>query len=131
MVSTDPISDMLTRIRNAAGVNKNEVTLPHSKIKEDIARILVASGYVRSVNVSDAGGSKQLNLAIAGEGQLSQITAIKRLSRPGRRIYVGADGIPTVKRGRGMVVVSTSQGIMTGSEAAGKKLGGELICEVY
>jgi small subunit ribosomal protein S8 len=131
MVSTDPISDMLARIRNAARVNKNEVTLPHSKIKEDVAKILVSSGYLKSVNVDEAEGRKRLSLGIAADDQSSQITEISRLSRPGRRIYVATKEIPTVKRGRGIVIISTSQGIMTGAEAANQKLGGELICEVY
>ena len=131
MVSTDPISDMLTRIRNAASVNKHEVILPHSKIKEDVAKILAASGYLKSVNRSQAGGRLQLNLEISDEDRPSQITSIKRLSSPGRRVYVAAKEIPTVKRGRGIVIISTSKGLMTGADAASKKLGGELICEVY
>ncbi|MEX0881794.1 MAG: 30S ribosomal protein S8 [Candidatus Saccharimonadales bacterium] len=131
MVSTDPISDMLARIRNAARVNRNGVSLPHSKIKEDVAKILFTSGYLKSVNRTQAGGRLQLSLEIADEDRPSQITSIKRLSRPGRRVYVGAKEIPTVKRGRGIVIISTSKGVMTGNEAASKKLGGELICEVY
>jgi len=131
MVSTDPISDMLARIRNAARVNRNEVYLPHSKIKEDVAKILMANGYLRSVNRNQSGGRLQLALTIADEDQPSQITSIKRLSRPGRRVYVGANGIPTVKRGRGIIIISTSNGLMSGTEAAAKKLGGELICEIY
>ena len=131
MVSTDPISDMLARIRNAAGVNKNQIILPYSKIKEDVAKILAANGYLKSVNIDETGGRHQLSLEIATEDHPSQITAIKRLSRPGRRAYVGTKEIPIVKRGRGIVIISTSQGLMTGIEAANKKLGGELICEVY
>lgn len=131
MVSTDPVSDMLARIRNAARVNKNEVTLPHSKLKEDVARILVSSGFIKSVNRSQSGGRSQLRIEIADEDLPSKITSIKRLSSPGRRVYVAAKEIPIVKRGRGMVIISTSKGLMTGAEAAAKKLGGELICEVY
>ncbi|MBI4033740.1 30S ribosomal protein S8 [Candidatus Saccharibacteria bacterium] len=128
---TDPISDMLTRIRNAAGVNSREVNLPYSKIKEDVAKILVTSGYLKSANRAQAGGRLQLSLEIADEDRPSSITSIKRLSRPGRRLYVGSKEIPAVKRGRGIVIISTSKGIMTGDEAAKKRLGGELICEVY
>ena len=131
MVSTDPISDMLARILNAARVNRNEVIMPHSKIKEDVAKILVANGYIKSVSRSQTGERLQLNLLIADEDLPSQITSIKRLSSPGRRVYVAAKEIPTVKRGRGIVIVSTSRGLMTGAEAVAKKLGGELICEVY
>ena len=131
MVSTDPISDMLARIRNAARVNRNEVSLPYSGIKENVAKILVANGYLKSANRNQSGGYLQLNLEIADEDRSSQITSIRRLSRPGRRLYVGANEIPTVKRGRGIVIISTSKGLMTGDEASTKKLGGELICEVY
>lgn len=131
MVSTDPISDMLARIRNAASVNRKEVSLPHSSIKENVAKILVANGYLKSVNRNQSGERLQLSLEIADDDQPSQITAIRRLSRPGRRVYVGANEIPTVKRGRGIVILSTSKGLMTGAEASTKKLGGELICEIY
>jgi small subunit ribosomal protein S8 len=122
---------MLTRIRNADLVNKTEVALPHSKIKEDVARLLAANHYIRSVKVEEVSGRKRLVLAISETNEPGQITSIKRLSSPGRRSYVKAKEIPVVKRGRGIVIISTSQGLMTGSEAAGKKLGGELICEVY
>lgn len=131
MVSTDPISDMLTRIRNADLVNKSDVTLPYSKIKEDVARLLADNHYIRSVKVEEISGRKRLLLLISDTNEPGQITSIKRLSRPGRRAYVKAKEIPTVKRGRGMIIISTSQGLMTGAEAAGKKLGGELVCEVY
>ena len=131
MVSTDPISDMLTRIRNADRVSKRDITLPYSKIKEDVAKILAANGYILSVKTEETGGRKKLALAISDTDQPGQITSIKRLSRPGRRSYAKTKEIPQVKRGRGIIIVSTSQGLMTGSEAAGKKLGGELICEVY
>lgn len=131
MVSTDPISDMLARIRNAAAVNMDEVSLPHSNIKEDVARILVANGYLSAVKVNENDGRKKLDLKINPDNLPSQITSIKRLSRPGRRVYVAAKEIPTIKRGRGIVIISTSKGIMTGSEAATQKIGGELICEVY
>jgi small subunit ribosomal protein S8 len=131
MVSTDPISDMFTRIRNAALVNKADVDVPYSKIKEDIAKILVASGFLQEAKVSESAGRKVLSIAINGQNQPANITSVKRLSRPGRRVYVGSQEIPTVKRGRGLVILSTSKGIMTGSEAARNKIGGELICEVY
>src|SRR3990170_3808176 len=103
MTSTDPISDMLSRIRNAGSINRNEVVMPHSKIKEDVAKILMANGYLKSVNRSQTGGRLQLSLSIVDEDRPSQIASIKRLSRPGRRVYVGSKEIPTVKRGRGIV----------------------------
>jgi small subunit ribosomal protein S8 len=130
MVSTDPISDMFTRIRNAIAVNKHEVTMPHSKIKEAVAKILADNGFLTSVSVSD-NDMRTLQITINPESANAAITEIERLSKPGRRLYVGADKIPTVKRGRGIVIVSTSAGVMTGKEAKAKRLGGELIGQVY
>ena len=131
LVSTDPIADMLSRIRNAIAVNKHEVTMPHSNIKEAVARILADNGYISAVNVNQEDGRKNLVVTINSEDESAKITEINRLSRPGRRMYVKSPAVPTVKRGRGIVVISTSGGIMTGREAAKKNLGGELICEVY
>lgn len=130
-MNTDPISDMLTRIRNAISVNKLEINLPHSKLKESVAKILSKNGFLKGVSSSSAEGRKTLNIQINDEHTNSNISSIQRLSRPGRRMYVSADKIPTVKRGRGIVIVSTSSGLMTGKEAKTKHLGGELICEVY
>ncbi len=131
MQSTDPIADMLSRIRNAIAVNKNEVSLPHSKLKETIARLLASSGYLVSAKPDGEGKDKRLNIVINDETASATITSIKRLSSPGRRQYVAADEIPTVRRGRGMVIISTSQGVMSGQDARTKHLGGELICEIY
>jgi small subunit ribosomal protein S8 len=131
MVSTDPISDMFTRIRNAIAVNKNELSLPHSKIKETVAKILADNGFLKEIKVENGGLHKNLHIVINDEDANSTITEIDRLSRPGRRVYVGADKIPNVKRGRGIVIVSTSAGVMTGQEAKTKRLGGELIGQVY
>jgi small subunit ribosomal protein S8 len=131
MVSTDPISDMFTRIRNAIAVNKNELSLPHSKIKETVAKILADNGFLKDVSVENGGLHKNLHIVINDEDTNATITEIARLSRPGRRMYVGADQIPNVKRGRGIVIVSTSAGVMTGHEAKTKRLGGELIGQVY
>jgi small subunit ribosomal protein S8 len=131
MVSTDPIADMLTRIRNAAAVNKAEVSMPHSKIKQTLAEVLAKSNFVSAVEVFGEGGFKTLRVRINGRGENSNITEIERLSKPGRRLYSTASKIPAVKRGRGIVVISTSKGIMTGDEAKKAGLGGELICRVY
>jgi small subunit ribosomal protein S8 len=122
---------MLSRLRNAIAVNKQQVSLPHSKVKETIARILADNGFVSSVKVDTEDDRKQLIITINSEDESAKITEINRLSRPGRRLYVKSPAVPTVKRGRGIVVISTSHGIMTGREAAAKNLGGELICEVY
>ena|SRR5579872_4678076 len=128
---TDPIADMISRIRNAMAVGQSKVVLPSSKTKEQVAKVLVASGFLSDVKVSTGDKFKELEIVINEDGQSSRITSIKRLSRPGQRRYVKAGNIPKVRRGRGMVVVSTSQGIMAGDDAKAKKLGGELVCEVY
>ena len=130
-ITTDPIADMLSRIRNAAIVNHTEVSLPHSKTKETVAKILVDSGFLAGVQANDDNGKKMLVIKVNNEDEPSKITSISRLSRPGRRMYVKATAIPKVRSGRGIVVISTSHGIMTGQQAASKHLGGELICEVY
>lgn len=131
MTSTDPIADMLTRIRNASQVRKNEVVLPHSKSKQAVAELLQKSGFIDSVSVTDASIGKTLKIVINAEGTSSRITEIKRLSTPGRRHYVASKEIPTIMRGRGVVIVSTSKGLMTGYDAKKQGVGGELICQVY
>lgn len=130
-VSTDPIADMLTRIRNAISVRKHEVTMPHSKMKEAVARLLQKNKFVDGVTVSDATVGKTLTVVINAEGTNARITEIDRVSKPGRREYVRSENIPTVKRGRGIVIVSTSKGLMTGADAKKQGVGGELVCKVY
>jgi small subunit ribosomal protein S8 len=129
--TTDPIADMLTRIRNAILVRKSEVTLPHSNIKESVARLLKDSNFVDNVSVSADKVGKLLTVRINGEDSNARITEIVRLSKPGRRYYVNAKEIPTVMRGRGVIIISTSKGLMTGDQAKTEKVGGELICKVY
>ncbi len=129
--TTDPIADMFTRIRNAIAVRKNEVSLPHSNIKESVARLLQESNFVDRVEVKDAPVGKTLTVKINDESASPRITEIVRLSKPGRRYYVNAKEIPVVMRGRGLVIVSTSRGLMTGDRAKAEKVGGELICKVY
>jgi small subunit ribosomal protein S8 len=128
--STDPIADMLTRIKNSAMVNKSIVDLPHSKIKEEIARVLKSSRYIVDYGVENDLVGKKLTLTISGDGN-SKITGIKRISKPGRRQYANHTKLPVIKNGRGILIVSTSKGLMTGDKARQQKLGGELICEVY
>jgi small subunit ribosomal protein S8 len=129
--STDPIADMLSRIRNAIAVNKHEVALPHSKVKEAVAKLLKDNRYIEGVAVEKAEVGKTLKLTISQPQANAHITEIVRMSTPGRRYYSSADDIPVVKRGRGIVIVSTSKGLMTGSEAKKQRIGGELICKVY
>jgi small subunit ribosomal protein S8 len=131
IISTDPIADMLTRIRNAIAINAGSVSLPHSKIKETVAKILADNKFIEAVEVTEDAGRKTLVITINNADESARISHIKRLSRPGRRTYVKTTAVPTVRRGRGLVVVSTSAGIMTGEQAKAKNLGGELICEVY
>ena len=133
VISTDPIADMLTRIRNSIAVRKNEVSLPHSNMKERVAKLLKDNDLIESVEVINNEGSieKTLKIVINKPESNPKITEIVRLSKPGRRLYTRADKIPQVKNGRGFIVVSTSQGLMTGFEAKKKGIGGELICKVY
>lgn len=131
MTSTDPIADMLTRIRNAILVRKTEVNLPHSKAKEAVARLLKENNFIDGVTVSDASVGKTMTLTLNAESSNARITEIVRVSKPGRRYYVNSKEIPTVKRGRGIAIVSTSRGVMTGDEAKKQHVGGELICKVY
>ncbi|HEX8226535.1 MAG TPA: 30S ribosomal protein S8 [Candidatus Saccharimonadales bacterium] len=131
ITTTDPIADMLTRIRNAIAVRKGEVVMPHSKAKEAVAKLLKDNGFLSAIRVSDATIGKTLSITINGESENARITEIQRLSKPGRRYYVGAKEIPVVKRGRGVVIVSTSKGMMTGKQAQAQGVGGELICKVY
>jgi small subunit ribosomal protein S8 len=131
MVSTDPIADMLTRIRNAINVRKSEVSMPHSKVKQAVAELLRDNGFVAGVSVADATVGKTLKIVINDETENARITEIVRMSKPGRRAYAGSGDIPTVKRGRGIVIISTSKGLMTGAQAKKQGIGGELICKVY
>lgn len=131
MVSTDPISDMLTRIRNAIAVGKSDISLPYSGIKQSVAELLQKSGFIRGVSADGDGIDKKILIKINDEKENARITEISRLSRPGRRLYAKAGDIPVVKQGRGIVIVSTSRGMMTGDEAKKAKVGGELICKVY
>lgn len=129
--STDPIADMLTRVRNASAVGKNEVRLPNSKLKQTVAEQLKKAGYLEAVKVEKAKPQDELVITIFADGGEAVFTEIERVSKPGRRVYAGVGDIPKVKNGRGIVIVSTSQGVMTGVEAIKQRLGGELICKVY
>ena len=129
--STDPIADLLTRIRNAAMVGKNEVRVPSSKIKKVVAEQLKANKYLTDVKVEAGKPRDTLVITINKPGENSVINEITRMSTPGRRMYVKADEIPKVKSGRGLVLVSTSKGVITGREAVKQRLGGELLLKVY
>jgi len=127
---TDPIADMLTRIRNAYKVRKQEATFPYSKLKMKICEILVREGYLEKVQTNED-KFPQIVVTLKYSGRQGALESIKRISKPGSRCYVQADQLTKVLNGFGVSIVSTSKGIMTGKEARGAKLGGELICEVY
>lgn len=127
---TDPISDMLTRIRNAHGALLPAIELPHSKVKESIATILKKEGYIAEVSV-EGKPLKKLKLKLKYQGKKSVIEGLRRVSSPGLRRYVGATEIPRVRGGLGTAIVSTSQGVMSGTQARKNNLGGELLCYVW
>jgi small subunit ribosomal protein S8 len=127
---TDPISDMLTRIRNAGRALRPTVAVPHSRLKESIANILKKEGYVGEVAV-EGKIPKTINLKLKYQGKKAVIEGLRRVSRPGLRYYVGATEIPRIRGGLGVAIVSTSEGVMTGTQAKRKNLGGELLCYVW
>jgi small subunit ribosomal protein S8 len=127
---TDTISDMLARIRNASRALLPVVELPHSRMKESIATILKKEGYVADV-VIEGTAFKKLKLKLKYQGKKGVIEGLRRVSTPGLRRYVGASEIPRVRSGLGVAVISTSQGLMTGTQARKNNLGGELICYVW
>lgn len=129
--STDPIADLLTRIRNAAMVGKTEVRVPTSKVKKVVAEALKANKYLADVKEEAGKPRGTLVITINKPGENSNINEVTRLSKPGRRVYVKADEIPKVKSGRGLVLISTSKGVITGQQAVKLRLGGELLLKVY
>ncbi|OYX43112.1 30S ribosomal protein S8 [Candidatus Saccharibacteria bacterium 32-49-12] len=129
--STDPIADLLTRIRNAVMVGKNEIRVPSSKLKHTVATELKKAGYLTAVSIEAAKPRDILVVTINEPGENSTINEIQKVSKPGRRVYVAARDIPKVKSGRGVVLVSTSKGVITGQEAAKQRLGGEVLVKVY
>ena len=135
MTSSDPIADMLTRVRNAVTGGQQLVSMPSSKIKVEIAKILHSEGYLDEFEESEADARKTLRLKLkyVGERRARKpvITGIKRVSRPGRRTYVGKTEIPWVRSGMGVSILTTPKGVMTGVRAKQLGVGGELLCEVW
>ena len=131
MVVSDPIADMLTRIRNANQLRYKEVEMPSSKMKEKIARILKEEGFIANYKVSENGAEKQIVLTLKYVKKQRVITGLKRISKPGLRVYAKADEIPSVLNGLGIAIVSTSMGVMTGRDAKKKSLGGEVLAYVW
>lgn len=130
-MNTDPIADMLSRIRNSVLVGKSTVSMPHSKVKEQILDVLKRTGFISDYKVSKATVGQSIDVVLHSDTETAKITNLERVSRPGLRVYKPKRDIPLVMNGRGIVVVSTSQGIMAGHEAKKANIGGEIICKVY
>lgn len=134
MLSTDPISDMLTRIRNASMIQKDEVVLPSAKLKLSILEVLKREGYIEDFKEEKdekEGSFRNVSVKLKFDNKKPAISLLEKVSKPGRRIYSGKSDIPTILSGRGMVIISTPEGVMTGKEAKGKGIGGEVLCKVY
>jgi small subunit ribosomal protein S8 len=129
---TDPIGDMLTRIRNAGSVKHTQTSCPSSKLKTAIAQVLSAEGFIGAVHTAEEGTKPTLVLDLRyNDSGRSMIDGIRRVSKPGRRVYMGATEVPQVRNGLGMVVLSTSKGVMCDRDARAQNVGGEVICEVW
>jgi small subunit ribosomal protein S8 len=132
MSMTDPIADMLTRIRNANMAYHEKVDVPASRVKEAIARILLKEGFIRNYKLIEDGKQGLLRIYLKyGEDKERVISELVRVSKPGRRVYVGRDELPKVKSGLGVAILSTSKGIMTDHEARKANVGGEVLCYVW
>ena len=129
--STDQIADLITRIRNAIAVGKNEILVPTSKLKQGVVEVLVKNGYVSGFEVQASEPRGLLKIIINEQGTNAKINEITKVSKPGRRVYSSAEDLPVIKSGRGMVIVSTSKGLMTGREAKKNRLGGEILVKVW
>ncbi len=127
---TDPIADLLTRIRNGSAALIPEIQISHSNLKESIALILLKEGYVSDVQISPK-PLRTLKIKLKYDGRKGVISGMKRVSRPGLRRYVSAGNIPRVLGGMGVAIISTSRGVMTGSEARKQNVGGEVICNIW
>ena len=127
----DPIADMLTRLRNATAAGQSSLTLPYSKLKSDIAKILKKEGYINETELVTEEGHQAIKIQTKFVNKTSAISGLKRVSRPGLRRYVGAGEIPRVLGGMGIAVLSTSRGILTGHEARKQKVGGELLASIW
>lgn len=128
---SDPISDMLTRLRNANIAGRSELSLPHSRLKSDIARVLKREGYIEEFKLQKEGKKTNIQIVLRGRGETRALSGLKRVSSPGNRAYVGARDIPRVLGGMGICIISTSVGVMTGQEAKKKNIGGEVLCHIW
>ena len=128
---TDPIADMLTRIRNANSARHDTVDVPASNMKKSIAQILLDEGYIKSYQIVDDGTKGTIHITLKYNGKDKVITGLRRVSKPGLRVYVGADELPRVLRGLGIAIVSTSKGVMTDKAARAAHIGGEVLAFVW
>jgi small subunit ribosomal protein S8 len=128
---SDPIADMLTRIRNALMVDKKEVNIPASNLKSAIASVMQQEGYIESFSVDGEAASKTLTLKLKYHDNKPVIETLKRISKPSLRVYVASTEMPNIMNGLGIVIVSTPKGVMTGQDAKAKNVGGEVLCSVY
>ena len=124
---SDPIADLLTRIRNASRAGKKTLAAPYSRMKEEILKILEAKGWIEKARVDQTGKFPELRITLISE----KIDMIQRISKPGRRVYKKAGELRPVRNGFGMSIISTSHGLMTGDDAQVKKVGGEVLCEIF
>ncbi|MGK9477529.1 30S ribosomal protein S8 [Melioribacter sp. OK-6-Me] len=131
MLTTDPIADFLTRIRNAIKARKKYVDIPSSKLKEGLAEILKANKYIKDYNVIEDNKQNILRIHLQYINGIPSITGLKKVSKPGLRIYAGKDELPRVMNGLGISIVSTSKGLMTDKQARKESVGGEVICQVW
>ncbi|MFQ5464883.1 MAG: 30S ribosomal protein S8 [Thermodesulfobacteriota bacterium] len=132
MTMTDPVADMLTRVRNAVQAHHDELTLSSSKLKLEVARILKEEGYIKDFSLGREGKFPTMKIKLKyASGSDSVITKIERVSKPGLRKYVGKDDVPRVLNGLGIAIISTSRGLMTDTQAREAGVGGEVICRVY
>ena len=128
---TDPISDMLTQIRNALAVNKETVSVPFSNLKYEISKILEKKGFIKKSEKKGKKSKKFIEIILKYSDKIPKISSLKKISKSGQRVYLPAKKIKSVKGGLGIIIISTSKGLMTNKEARKQKLGGEVLCEIW
>lgn len=130
-MTNDPIADFLIQIKNGYMAKKKKISLPYSKIKEILSKILQRTGYIGKIDIKDEKSNKFISMELVYEGKRAKLTDVIRVSKPGRRVYVKYNEIPRVLGGLGLSIISTPAGIMTDKESRKKKMGGELICKIW
>ena len=130
MSMSDPIADMLTRIRNAHMVSKSTVNIPASKLKESIAKVMLDEGYISSYTIDGEKATKLISIELKYFNSMPVIEKLERMSKPSLRVYVSSNKIPRIMNGLGIVIISTPKGVMTGQNATANNLGGEVLCSV-